>query len=222
MKIKRTKPGTKTSEAKHEIVKSNELNGNAEGCPASDPGGGGGKALPPQKHPPGTNAIIMPPSIAGGPQSVVNPPAAGNKRASSGHRRDKARDKHAAADKTMSAASAPVAVSGNKAGGGGAVVTMTEVNGLVRVGSGGVQQGGPPRPMFPASTGPGPPVGQVQAPVSPGAAASCAAGKVGIDGVAAKSAVTAAGGCLGVGDERSLSPPPNKKSKLDIKVSSYL
>ncbi|XP_050515131.1 uncharacterized protein LOC126890314 [Diabrotica virgifera virgifera] len=28
MKIKRTKPGTKTSEAKHEIVKSNEQNGN--------------------------------------------------------------------------------------------------------------------------------------------------------------------------------------------------
>lgn len=32
MKIKRTKPGTKTSEAKHEIVKSNEQNGNTEGA----------------------------------------------------------------------------------------------------------------------------------------------------------------------------------------------
>lgn len=211
MKIKRTKPGTKTSEAKHEIVKSNELNGNAEGSPASDPGGGG-KGLPPQKHPPGANAII-PPSIPGGLQNAANPPVAGNKRASSGHRRDKARDKHAAADKTLSG-SAPAAVSG-KAGGG--AVTMTEVNGLVRVG--GMQQSGPPRPMFPASTGPGPPAGQIQAPVSP-SGASCAVGKVGIDGAATKTVVMAAGGCLSVADERSLSPPPNKKSKLDIKVST--
>lgn len=36
MKIKRTKPGTKTSEAKHEIVKSNELNGAAD-APAEEP-----------------------------------------------------------------------------------------------------------------------------------------------------------------------------------------
>lgn len=50
MKIKRTKPGTKTSEAKHEIVKSNEQNGNADGNeikgaakhPSSTPTGGGG------------------------------------------------------------------------------------------------------------------------------------------------------------------------------------
>lgn len=220
MKIKRTKPGTKTSEAKHEIVKSNELNGNAEGSPASDPGGGG-KGMPPQKHPPGTNAI--PPSIPGGPQNAASLPATGNKRASSGHRRDKARDKHAATDKTL-AACAPAAVSG-KAGGSGGAVTMSEVNGLVRVGgSGGImQQGGPPRPIFPASTGPGPPMGQVQAPVSPSAAAACAVGKVGIDGGAAtKSVVTTASGCMAVGDERSLSPPPNKKSKLDIKVSTHL
>lgn len=50
MKIKRTKPGTKTSEAKHEIVKSNEQNGNADGNeikgaakhPSNTPAGGGG------------------------------------------------------------------------------------------------------------------------------------------------------------------------------------
>lgn len=50
MKIKRTKPGTKTSEAKHEIVKSNEQNGNADGSeikgatkhPSNTPTGGGG------------------------------------------------------------------------------------------------------------------------------------------------------------------------------------
>lgn len=40
MKIKRTKPGTKTSEAKHEIVKSNELNGNAELAGAGPAGPG--------------------------------------------------------------------------------------------------------------------------------------------------------------------------------------
>lgn len=50
MKIKRTKPGTKTSEAKHEIVKSNEQNGNADGNeikgaakhPSNTPNAGGG------------------------------------------------------------------------------------------------------------------------------------------------------------------------------------
>lgn len=50
MKIKRTKPGTKTSEAKHEIVKSNEQNGNADGSeikgatkhPSNTATGGGG------------------------------------------------------------------------------------------------------------------------------------------------------------------------------------
>lgn len=34
MKIKRTKPGTKSSEAKHEIVKSNEMNGEPKQPPA--------------------------------------------------------------------------------------------------------------------------------------------------------------------------------------------
>ncbi|XP_044265222.1 zinc finger protein 609-like [Tribolium madens] len=70
MKIKRTKPGTKTSEAKHEIVKSNELNGTAEG-----------------KHTAGVNAA---PGAA---------PGGNSKRGSSGHRRDKIRDKHSSADK---------------------------------------------------------------------------------------------------------------------------
>lgn len=67
MKIKRTKPGTKSSEVKHEIVKSGEQqNGNSVSVG--------------EKH--GNGSV----NSAG-----VN---AGVKRGSSGHRRDKAREKH--------------------------------------------------------------------------------------------------------------------------------
>lgn len=73
MKIKRTKPGTKTSEAKHEIVKSNEQqqqNGTADGAQELK-----GAAVP-GKHPPTPTAVNS------------------GKRGSGGHRRDKAREKH--------------------------------------------------------------------------------------------------------------------------------
>ncbi|KAG8288665.1 hypothetical protein J6590_013956 [Homalodisca vitripennis] len=67
MKIKRTKPGTKTSEAKHEIVKSGEQQN--------------GSTNSGEKH-------------AGNSASASASASAGVKRNSSGHRRDKARDKH--------------------------------------------------------------------------------------------------------------------------------
>lgn len=79
MKIKRTKPGTKTSEAKHEIVKSNEQQQQQQQNGTVD-GEAGGKGAP-----------LAPPGVAKHPQG--GSPAAG-KRGSSGHRRDKARDKH--------------------------------------------------------------------------------------------------------------------------------
>lgn len=216
MKIKRTKPGTKTSEAKHEIVKSNEVNGNAEGValPGSEPGG---KNLPPQKHPPG-GAASLPPSVTGGNVPSQGPNAnPGNKRASSGHRRDKARDKHAT-DKTTPAATVASKVMGANVTGGSGVgnaVTMSEMNGVVQR----VSQVGTQRPVFPISTGPGPPMGQVAAPASPN---PCAVGKVGIDGAAKTSIASSASACSSVsGEERSLSPPP-KKSKLDVKVNDVL
>lgn len=68
MKIKRTKPGTKSSEAKHEIVKSNETNGEPKPPPAP----------------------VTAPAAAPAPPSA----AMAAKRGSGGHRRDKARDKH--------------------------------------------------------------------------------------------------------------------------------
>lgn len=73
MKIKRTKPGTKTSEAKHEIVKSNEQQNGGEVVDSKGGGGGGGKHAP-----------------SGG-----SSPASSSKRGSSGHRRDKVKEKPA-------------------------------------------------------------------------------------------------------------------------------
>jgi len=73
MKIKRTKPGTKTSEAKHEIVKA-EQNGTTSSTDDSNSSNSGSK-----KH----SQVITP-----SPVTVPTPPQ-GTKRGSSGHRRDK-------------------------------------------------------------------------------------------------------------------------------------
>lgn len=73
MKIKRTKPGGKASEAKHEIVKSAELNGGVGGQGVADEG-----AAP-------VNA-----TVTAGAGAATTPA----RRASGAHRRDKARDKH--------------------------------------------------------------------------------------------------------------------------------
>ncbi|CAG9563791.1 unnamed protein product [Danaus chrysippus] len=93
MKIKRTKPGTKSSEAKHEIVKSNEVNGDAKtpaaaAAPAAKRGSGGHRRdkardkhhhphAHPHPHPPhDVNGVprVPPPPNAPGPPAP--PPAA--------------------------------------------------------------------------------------------------------------------------------------------------
>lgn len=99
MKIKRTKPGTKTSEAKHEIVKSNEQNGVAD---PSELGGKGTQSGPGNKHAPvagpaqGSGASVLTGSSAQNVSSASSANANNSsKRGSSGHRRDKtSRDKH--------------------------------------------------------------------------------------------------------------------------------
>ncbi|XP_053614963.1 zinc finger protein 608-like isoform X2 [Plodia interpunctella] len=91
MKIKRTKPGTKSSEAKHEIVKSNEMNGEpkpAPPAPASQPAaakrGSGGhrrdKARDKHHHPHPPHDVngvarVPPPPNAPGPPASAPPPA---------------------------------------------------------------------------------------------------------------------------------------------------
>ncbi|XP_071444793.1 zinc finger protein 608-like [Hetaerina americana] len=108
MKIKRTKPGTKTSEAKHEIVKAPGESGNA-GVGGSVVGGGvanpcqglqngddtvkvSGKHPPPSSAPPPSSGSS---SSSSGSSGSGSSSGGGSKRGSSGHRRDKARDKHA-------------------------------------------------------------------------------------------------------------------------------
>lgn len=81
MKIKRTKPGTKTSEAKHEIVKSNS----AEQQNGDDPKGG--------KHPPSGATPQGTPAAQGAQGATAGSPASSGKRGSSSHRRDKVKDK---------------------------------------------------------------------------------------------------------------------------------
>lgn len=222
MKIKRTKPGTKTSEAKHEIVKSNEQNGNVEGTDVvsssnkgtsgggSAGGGSGGGA---GKHPQtavssGVASTGVVPATSASQNVTSNSSGSGNsKRSSGGHRRDKTRDKHS--DKPgpkVNAASVPVAVS--------------EVNGMVRVSA---PQPGPQRSVFPASTGPGPPSQQQTGP-SPGPPPSPAAATA--QGSAAKPEQAKIGSSGSArqptppsSDDRSSSPPPSKKLKTDPKVS---
>lgn len=94
MKIKRTKPGTKTSEAKHEIVKSNEQNGSVDSTnninstgPASAQAATE-KQVPTGKHNQNQQQSAAPNQL---PNAVHNQNSA--KRGSSGHRRDKTKDK---------------------------------------------------------------------------------------------------------------------------------
>lgn len=92
MKIKRTKPGTKSSEAKHEIVKSNEMNGEPKGTalaapPAAAKRGSGGhrrdKARDKHHHPhphaphaPHASHAPHPPHDVNGVARVPPPPNA--------------------------------------------------------------------------------------------------------------------------------------------------
>lgn len=123
MKIKRTKPGTKTSEAKHEIVKSNEQaqqaalqqNGTADlpinPSPAIPPTNtastGASNATPPSlndmpitptptkggKHPSAINSQGTVQSSTTSSSNSTTPGGGNSKRGSSSHRRDKTRDK---------------------------------------------------------------------------------------------------------------------------------
>ncbi|CAK1553010.1 unnamed protein product [Leptosia nina] len=89
MKIKRTKPGTKSSEAKHEIVKSNEMNGEpktpsaAAAPPAVKRTGGHRRDKARDKHhhphpPHDVNGVarVPPPPNAPGPPAQAQPPHA--------------------------------------------------------------------------------------------------------------------------------------------------
>lgn len=182
MKIKRTKPGTKTSEAKHEIVKSNEQNGNVDQIDMKTTTSAG-------KHNVPTNNVPSPASINSN-NSTNN-----SKRGSSGHRRDKTRDKHnsstlsslssssstcsssstsstsssssssSTSSSSSSSSSSASSTTTDKQPSNGKVgnqtpvtsavsVTVPELNGIVKVSA---PQNGPTRSVFPASTGPGPP-----------------------------------------------------------------
>lgn len=217
MKIKRTKPGTKTSEAKHEIVKSNEQNG------VSDTGdnmkGGGSSSGPQVKH-----SSVSSNSGASGQQtgtpSANNISGGNSKRGSSGHRRDKARDKHTNNEKTPSQNLPKVGgvTSQNPS-------AISEMNGMVRVGA---PQPGPPRPVFPASTGPGPPQCANTGP-SPGPPPSPAAATA--QGSAAKPEQAKVASSTpviqnpatssAVGEDRNdASSPPAKKMKSEVKVET--
>ncbi|CAG9863123.1 unnamed protein product [Phyllotreta striolata] len=233
MKIKRTKPGTKTSEAKHEIVKSNEQNGVADQ----------GDAKGVQKH--GANAAVNSATNALSPSGVAAAAAAAaaavvstTKRGSSGHRRDKVRDKHSSSssnssnsssssDKSSSSSQSKGATATASAGSGTAAgaVSAPEMNGLVRISA---PQTGPPRSVFPASTGPGPPGPAAAGPPASPAAATAPGSASKPEQAKVSSATTtapAAGGqvqssnAIVAEESRSSSPtpPPTKKIKTESK-----
>ncbi|XP_049818214.1 zinc finger protein 609-like isoform X5 [Aethina tumida] len=230
MKIKRTKPGTKTSEAKHEIVKSNEQNGSAdqaEGGKGAGASGGG-------KH----GAHGAAPQSASAAQNASN--GGNGKRGSSGHRRDKAKEKHSSSSSTNSAGSDTKAGGQNPKGGGAAAsqqsgavtVNVTEMNGLVRVGGGAPVA---PRSVFPASTGPGPPQGSAATGTSPQSPANAAASSTGASATPGGAVKTEPGGKVSAnsggsagtgaaqqqqGDDGSTSPPPAKKLKTEPKETA--
>ncbi|KAL0278404.1 UNVERIFIED_CONTAM: hypothetical protein PYX00_000233 [Menopon gallinae] len=181
MKIKRTKPGTKTSEAKHEIVKPGEQNGAEAGSESKG------------KHPQGPNVT---------------------KRLSGGHRKDKAREKHCG-DKALTKPSGTAMVE--------ASVNSVSVNGVVRPGvttattsttvnspTAPSQTAQQPRPVFPASQGPGPPSNPV--PNTPGPPSVVPVPKLDPPKLVA---ATPAPSSTSGSEERSssVSPPPTKRIK---------
>lgn len=98
MKIKRTKPGTKTSEAKHEIVKADMQNGaisGADDSSSSTSSSGKGQRTPLTSSP----AILTANATAAATSANSTPQT--TKRGCSGHRRDKTKEKtsHSQRDK---------------------------------------------------------------------------------------------------------------------------
>lgn len=184
MKIKRTKPGTKTSEAKHEIVKPGEQNGSEVS--------GENKG----KHPQG-------PTVA--------------KRVSGGHRKDKAREKHCSAEKALtkpSGPSLPEASVNNSVSVNGVVRGAVTVNPPAAVAA--PQTAQQPRPVFPASHGPGPPPSAV--PNTPGPPAVAQTPKLEPPRL---TAATPGPGAASGSEERSssTSPPPPKRIKTSSSES---
>lgn len=236
MKIKRTKPGTKSSEAKHEIVKSNEQqNGtdgpNAAGPQANDPGQTQTQATPGSQQPnkPGNKHPVSN-AVTNSVNSNANA-----KRGSSSHRRDKANraDKHAAAQQDkQSAASGPKPAQAAVQPPAVQPQTDAGVNGVVRVAS--APTTAPQRPttpqqqrvVFPASTGPGPP--NAAPPNAPGPppspAAATAAGSAAKPEQTKVAAVVIMPSPAGTQEDRCSSPPPAKKLKpnsSEPKVGSF-
>ncbi|XP_063990984.1 zinc finger protein 608-like isoform X2 [Diachasmimorpha longicaudata] len=203
MKIKRTKPGTKTSEAKHEIVKSNEINGTSSSqdgtgnsSSSNSSSSSSTSSTSSSSSTSSQNSIAevtsnnsssssnkskphSPASAASGPQASST---AGSKRGSSGHRRDKARDKHEKQPQSNH----------------GPQQTKPEMNGTARpvsqnqnsTGAAAQSQGptpaatapqqtqGPPpssRTGFPVAQGAGPPATSAAAPCPPPSPASATA-----------------------------------------------
>lgn len=100
--------------------------------------------------------------------------------------------------------------------------TVAEVNGVVRVSA---PQQAPQRPVFPASTGPGPPPATGGPPPPgppPSPAAATAQGSAAKPEQAKGAAVVVQPQQQVVGEERSTSPPPPKKFKSEPKVSFCL
>lgn len=98
MKIKRTKPGTKTSEAKHEIVKADMQNGTISGADdSSSSTSSSGKS---QRTPLTSSPAILTASATAAATSANSTPQT-TKRGCSGHRRDKTKEKtsHSQRDK---------------------------------------------------------------------------------------------------------------------------
>nr|CAD7260715.1 unnamed protein product [Timema shepardi] len=234
MKIKRTKPGTKTSEAKHEIVKPGEQNGGevsaVDGVKGKHPlpaGGGGGLA--------GGSATTNNGAGGGGSGGGGGGGASGSKRGSSGHRRDKARDKHGgdkvgmvAVKPPSSPASAPPppqTVTSATPEMNGVVRTAVVPNSVAPVLNQTVTQPQQPAPqqqqtptqqvtqqpqqqqqrLFPVSSGPGPPNAPGPPPATPPAPKMEPTKTV---------AATVSPPLVGPPDERSSSPPP-KKIKIE-------
>lgn len=208
MKIKRTKPGTKTSEAKHEIVKSNEQQNGTDSAPATL------QQLPLPQPGGAANATTMT-TTGTGVKHTQAAQVSAPKRGSSGHRRDKARgDKR----DSLQGQGQGQGQGGNSNGekqvqqqpvqqqqGGKVQQVVAEVNGLVRV-------GGAQGRVFPASTGPGPPptVSQ-QGPVAPPAPSPAPV---------PVAAVKVEPKCAQSDEARGASPPPAKKLKTEPKVSA--
>ncbi|KAJ9591804.1 hypothetical protein L9F63_001621, partial [Diploptera punctata] len=139
MKIKRTKPGTKTSEAKHEIVKPGEQNGGEVGVgdaskgkhpPPSSVSGAGSASGANNSNNSANSGSAGANNVSSGSNNASNggtnnSASSSSKRGSSGHRRDKAREKHGGNDKTVTKPTPSPAPTQ-------AVNTTPDVNGVVR------------------------------------------------------------------------------------------